>query len=113
MICRAGKARLKGRGNKGPEVENRRQKGPECNNDIGDRGAIRQLRMRKERTTGKVIRGRRLGSVKILPEALRRTLELEAMKRAVKISSRLQKVSDWKSWRGQSPPTRKKRLHTE
>jgi hypothetical protein len=39
-----------------------------------------------------------VGSVKILHEATRQTLNLEVVKRAVRISSRLRKVSDWSEW---------------
>jgi hypothetical protein len=50
----AGTARRKGRGHKGPTVEKTRWKHPECNNGIRNRGATRQLRLRKERTMASV-----------------------------------------------------------
>jgi hypothetical protein len=84
----------------------RRQAKPEGINGIRNRGAGRQLILRKERTTGNGIRGRsrrqelRLGSVKALHEVLGQTLELEVVKRAVGFSSRLRKVIDWILWRG-------------
>jgi hypothetical protein len=72
----------------------RRRKGPECNGGIKDRSARLQLRLRKERTSGRI---------------LRRTVELEIEKRIVGSSSRLRKVSDWTLWRGRPLPKRKER----
>jgi hypothetical protein len=91
------------------------RRNPEGINGIRNRGAGRQLLLRKERTTGNGIRGRsrrqelRLGSVKTLHEVLGQTLELEVVKREVAFSSRLRKVIDWILWRGWSPPKRKKK----
>jgi hypothetical protein len=51
LTRRARTARRNGRGHKGPMVEKRRRKGPKCNNDIRNRVARRQVRLKKERTT--------------------------------------------------------------
>jgi hypothetical protein len=67
----------------------RRRAQPECNNDIRDQGAIRQLRLRNGTITGNGIRGQsrrqelRLGNVKTLYETLGQTLVLEVVKRTV------------------------------
>jgi hypothetical protein len=50
----------------------------------------------------------RLGSKGSFFEALRQTLGLKIVKRAVGISIVLVKVSDWASWRSWPPPKRKK-----
>jgi hypothetical protein len=99
----------------GQKFERKRRKDPECNNGIKDRGARRQLHLRKKRTTSNGIRGRsrrqelRLGSVKILYETLGQILDLEDVKRAVGISIGLRKVSDWTMWGSRYPLKRKKR----
>jgi hypothetical protein len=97
MTRRAVPVRLKGRGHDGPTVKKRRN-GPECNSGIKDRGAGRQLRLRKERTSGRIFR---------------RIVELEIEKRTVGSSTGLRKVNDWILWRGGPPPKRKRRLLTE
>jgi hypothetical protein len=67
----------------------------ECNNGIRDRGAVWQLRLRKDTTTGNGIRGQsrrqelHLGSKKTLYETLGQTLELEVVKQTVGISNRI------------------------
>jgi uncharacterized protein with gpF-like domain len=58
---------------------------PECNNEIRDRGTIRQLCLKKETTTGNSIKrtkqetGATSGNVKTLYEALGQTLQSEVM----------------------------------
>jgi hypothetical protein len=146
IICRkmthqAGVTWHKGRGHKGPTVEQRRRKNwttenftrgtpkartfgkkrrvpPECNNDIRDRGTIRQLHLRLETTTGNSIRGRStrqellLGSVKTY-ENHRQTHALDIMKRTVGTSIKLWKINVRTLWRGRAPPKREKRWHAE
>jgi hypothetical protein len=91
---RAVPARRKGRSHRGPTVEKRRWKGPECNNGIKDRGVRRQLRQRKEMTSVRIFR---------------KTVELEIEKRITGPSTGLRKVSGGTLWRGWPPPKRKKR----
>jgi hypothetical protein len=94
MTRRAVPARRKGRSHKDPTVEKRRRKGPECNNGIRNRSASQQLRLRKERTSGRIFR---------------KTVELEIEKRIVWPSTGLREVSDWTFRRSLPPPKRKKR----
>jgi hypothetical protein len=63
----------------------RRQRGPEYNNGIKDQGTRLQLCLRKVGTTSR---------------NFRKTVELEVVKRAVRISIRLWEVSDLTMWRG-------------
>jgi hypothetical protein len=94
--CRQGT----GRGNvargapKGWTLERRRWTHLECNKGIKDRGARRQLRLRKERVSNRIFR---------------KTGELEIKKRTVMSSTGLQEVCYWTLWRGRPPPKRKKR----
>jgi hypothetical protein len=67
---------------------------PVCNSGIKDRGARRQLRLRKQRTSDRIFR---------------KTGELEIDKRVVGFSIGLRKVRDWTWWRGRPLPKRKKR----
>jgi hypothetical protein len=83
MIRRAVPARNKGRGHKGLTVETRRRNDPECNNAIRNRGERRQVRLKKERTSGRIFR---------------KTVELEIERRIVGSSTRLQEESDWILW---------------
>jgi hypothetical protein len=76
----------------GRTLEIRRWKGPECNNEIKDRGARRQIR---------------LGSEGALNKTVRQTLGQEVAKRAVEFFIGLLEVSDWTLWRGRPPPKRK------
>jgi hypothetical protein len=87
-------ARRKGHIHKGPTVEKRRWKGPECNNCIRNRDLREQLR---------------LGSKTAFNKALGQTHELEVLTRAVGISIGLRKLSDWTVRRGRPPLKRKKR----
>jgi hypothetical protein len=84
----------KGRCHKGPTVEKRRRKGPECNNGIKDRCARQQLRLRNGRTSNKTFR---------------QAAELDAVKQIVGTSIRLRKMSIRTLWGSRPPPTRKKR----
>jgi hypothetical protein len=74
---------------------------------------MRQL-MRLEGTNG--TRNRdfkeplRLGNKRTTSGIYRKTIGLEIVKRAVRISSGMRKVTDWTLWRGQPPPKRKKKL---
>jgi hypothetical protein len=79
---------------KGPTVEKRRRKGPECNNDMRNRDSRWQLLQRKERTFCRIFR---------------KTAELEIEKRIVRFSTGLREMSDWTLWRSRLPPRRKKR----
>jgi 5-methylcytosine-specific restriction endonuclease McrA len=83
---------------RGQTFGNRRRALPNCNNDITDRGLRRELR---------------LGSRDVFYEALGQTLELEIVKRAVGISMRSRKVSDWTLWRGRPPPKRRRDIETQ
>jgi hypothetical protein len=78
---------------KGWTLERRRRTHPECSRGIKDRGARRQPRLRKERTSGRIFR---------------KTVQLEMKKRTVVSSTGLRKVSYWTMWRGRPPPKRKK-----
>jgi hypothetical protein len=78
-------ARRKGRSHRGPTVEKRRRKGPECNNELKDRGARRQLLLKKERISGRIFR---------------KTVELEIEKRIVGSLTGLREVGNWTMWRG-------------
>jgi hypothetical protein len=64
-------------------------------NVIRDRELKKQLRLRKERTSGRIFR---------------ETVELEFAKQIVGTSIRLRKMWDWTSWKVRSLPKRKKRL---
>jgi hypothetical protein len=68
----------------------------ECNNGIRNCCLKEQLR---------------LGSRRAFNKTVRQTLRLEVVKQVVESSIRLQKISDWRSWRSWPPPKRKKRLH--
>jgi hypothetical protein len=87
----------------------RTQKGgtdEEYNNGTSDRGAIRQVRLRKEKTTCNGIRARnrrqrlRLQSTGNVNETFRETLGLEIAKRIAGSSTRIQKMSVRTLWRG-------------
>jgi hypothetical protein len=73
----------------GPTVEKKRQRGPECNNGIKNRGL-------KERLL--------LGSKRALSKIFRHTVELEVAKQIVTTSIRLQKMSVRTLFRGWPPP---------
>jgi hypothetical protein len=133
MTRHAGVAQHKGHGcqgqRKGKKTVPRTQKGwtfrkrhwaqPEFNNGIRDRGAIRQLHLRKEMTTSNGIRGwsRRqdlyLGSVKALHETRGQALQFEFTKQTVGTSIRLRKMTARTLWSGRPPPKWKKRVQTE
>jgi hypothetical protein len=57
-------------------------------------GTRRQLRLRKERISGRIFR---------------KIVELEIRKRIVGSTTGLREVSDWRLWRGRPPPKRNKR----
>jgi hypothetical protein len=92
LTRRASPARRKGRNHKGPTVENRQRKGPECNNGISNRGLKEQPR---------------LGSKRAFNKTVRQTPGLKIAKRAVEFSVGLRKMSDWTLWRSRPPPKRK------
>jgi hypothetical protein len=82
----------KGRDHVGPTVEERRQKGPECNNSIRNRSST--ATSWKERTSGRISR---------------KTVELKIEKRIVRSSAGLRGVNGYCG--GVGPfPRRKKRL---
>jgi hypothetical protein len=85
MIRRAVPARCKGSSHRGPTVDKRRRKGPECKNKIKDRGARQQLRLRKERTFGRIFT---------------KTAEMEIETRIVESSTGLQGVTGYCRWFG-------------
>jgi hypothetical protein len=106
MTCHAGVAQHKGYGCQGHRRDNvaprtkkertddkRYWKGPECKNGIRNRGLKQQLY---------------LGNMRAFNKIYRKTLGLEIMKRAIEISSRLQKVRDRTLKRGEPPPKWKK-----
>jgi hypothetical protein len=80
---------------KGRLFGKRGQAQPECNNGIRDRGAIWQLHLRKERTTGNGIREQssrqqlRLESTGNVNKTFRETLGLEIAKRIARSSIRI------------------------
>jgi hypothetical protein len=76
VICQAVTAQHKERCHKGLTVERRWQRGLECSSGIKHQGASRQLRLRKERTSGRVFR---------------KTIELEIRKWIVGSSTWLRK----------------------
>jgi hypothetical protein len=80
LTRRAIPALREGRSHKGPTVKKRRRKGSECNNDIRNRDARRQLRQRKERISCRIFR---------------KTVELDIKKRIVGSSAGLRDMSDW------------------
>jgi hypothetical protein len=59
-------------------VENRKRKGPDCNNGIRDPGTRWQLRLRKKRASGRIFR---------------KTVELEIEKQIVESLTELQEVT--------------------
>jgi hypothetical protein len=65
----------------------------ECVNGIRDQNLKEQLRLREDRTSGRIFR---------------KTAELEIAKQLVGTSTRLWKMSVRALWRGQPPPKRKK-----
>jgi hypothetical protein len=107
---------LKGRNHEGPSVQRERRKTQtrikfarasckgrtlgkrqlmclEGTNGTRNRDFKEQLRLGNERTTSVIYR---------------KTIMLEIVKRAVRISSRMRKVTDWTLWRGQPPPKTKR-----
>jgi hypothetical protein len=79
---------------KGRMEEKIRWKGPECKTGLKDPYTRRQLCLKIERTT-EGIDGK--------------TIELEIVKLAVGISSRMRTIMDWTLWRGWPPPKWKKK----
>jgi hypothetical protein len=125
-------ARRKGHGHQGPGRDNvargapggrtlkrRRRTRQKGSDRIGDRDVKEQLRLRKERTTGNGIRGRRkrqqlrLESTGNFNDTFRETLGLDIAKRIDGTSIRLRKMSDWTLRKGRPPPKRKNSWHTE
>jgi hypothetical protein len=89
------------------------RKGPECKNGISDRG-LKQKQRGSERI--KDLGDRRpiyVRKKRITSMIYRKTIELEIVKRAVGISSRLRRIRNWTLWRGRPPPKRKKKSCTE
>jgi hypothetical protein len=79
---------------KGRTGDRRRRTHPENNKGIKDRDAIRQLRLRKERTSGIIVR---------------KTVDLEIEKQIVGSSVGLREVRGWTLRRGRTLPKLKKR----
>jgi hypothetical protein len=65
----------------------------EGTNEIRNRDFKEQLPLGNERTTSGIYR---------------KNIGLEIVKRAVRISSGIRKVTDWTLWRGRPPPKRKR-----
>jgi hypothetical protein len=74
------------------------RKKPESSNGIRNQGPGQQLRLRKERISGRIFGN---------------TIGLEIMKRTVWSPVRIRKMSVRTLWRGRPPLKRKKRLHAE
>jgi hypothetical protein len=70
----------------------------EGTNGTRNRDFKEQLRLENERTTSGIYRT---------------TIGLKIVKRAVRISSGMRKVTDWTLWRGRAPPKRKKKLQIQ
>jgi hypothetical protein len=93
-----------------------RRKGPECKNGIRYRGLKQQQRgSERKKDPGDrwpiYVRTKRITSM-----IYRNTIELEIVKRAVRISSGLRKIRKlrkWALWRGRSYPKRKKKLQIQ
>jgi hypothetical protein len=80
---------------KGRTEENRRRKGPECNNGIRDRGLRQQLRGSKRLKDPYIRRNLRLKIERTTDGIDRKTIGLEIVKRSVGISSRTRRMIDW------------------
>jgi hypothetical protein len=108
-LQKQGKDDIAPRTRKGRTQENKCFKGPECKNGvryrclrqqlqgkngIKDRDTRRQLRLRIEKTSNDIFRGK-------------------IAKQVVINSSGLRKIRKWTLWRGRPPPKRKKRSCTE
>jgi hypothetical protein len=65
----------------------------EGTNGTRNRDFKEQLHLGNERTTSRIYR---------------KTIGLEIVKRALRISSGMRKVTDWTLWRGRPPPKRKR-----
>jgi hypothetical protein len=106
MTSRAISARRKGQGKekavprtqKGQTFGKRCRPKPEGINGIRDRDLKKELRLRKEGTSGRVFG---------------KTIGLEIAKRIAASSVKIRKMNLRTLWRGRSHPKRKKRLHTE
>jgi hypothetical protein len=91
----------------------------EGNNVIRSQDVEEPLHLRKGRKTANSIGGwnrrqqPRLKSMENGNKVFGITIGLGFGKRAFGISSRTQGIRDWSLWRGQPPPKRRKKLHTE
>jgi hypothetical protein len=89
-----------------------RRKGPECKNSIRDRGLKQQQRGSERKKDPGDRRSIYVRQKRITSLIYRNTIELEIVKRAVGISSRLRRVRKlrkWALWRGRPSPKRKKK----
>jgi hypothetical protein len=97
----------------------RHQPKSECNKGIRSRDVEEPLHLRKGRKTANNIGGRsgrqqrRLESMGNSIEVFGKAIGLQFRKRAARSSVMLRNTKNWTLWRGQPPPKRKKRLHTE
>jgi hypothetical protein len=120
-LCRQGQGQDTAvqRTQKGRTDGKRRWPKPECNNGRRDRGAIRQLCLRKRTATGNGFRrwsrrhGLRLRSEKTSGRIFGKTIGTGFVKQIVGPSIKLRKMNVRTLWRDRPPPKRKKRLHTE
>jgi hypothetical protein len=81
---------------------------PECNNGIKDQGIKQKLHSRKRiKDLGDRL-PLCLRNERTFSRIYRKTIGLEIVKRAVRISSGMRKIKDWTLWRGQHPPKRKR-----
>jgi hypothetical protein len=109
-------ARHKGHSHEGPPVQQERRKTQTRikfarASRKGRTLGMRQL-MRLEGTNGTRNRNfkeqLRLGIERTTSGIYRKTIGLEIVKRSVKISSGMRKVTDWTLWKGRPPPKRKR-----
>jgi hypothetical protein len=99
--------------------ENKRWKGPECENGIRDRGLKQQLRGNKQRKnpTTNDIEGWNprerapLGGGGMRKEDICDIFREKIMEHGIGTSSDLRRKKNWTLWRGRSPPKRKKEQH--
>jgi hypothetical protein len=90
--------------------KNRRWKGPECNNGIRDRGLRQQLRGSKRIKNPGIRQQLRLKIERTSDGFDKEAFRLEFVKRAAGMFSGLQKIRNWRVWRGRPPLKRKKNL---
>jgi hypothetical protein len=94
---------------KGRTEKNKRFKGPECNNGLRNRGLSQQLRSKTVIKDPRTRQHLRLGKWRTTCMIYKKSIRLEIVKRALRISNVFPKIRKWTLWRGRPPPKRKKR----